>query len=598
MFRQIFSKKYNYRLKISSTNGFHLRPVAKFVAKAKEYKCDIKLKHNNKIANGKNINEILSLSLEYNDEFEIITQGKQSKAALTHLIDTFEDIMQQDKPATSLQKIKTKNKYETSSVNITPLYEGVAIAPIYHLQTKQTKQNSSLTLTDAINKVKQSLQNKDNEIFQAQLALLESIDSNIDTVEKLEEFIQNQISNLSGMMKAKAIDYQDILHQIKSLLGEDTQIILPDSEAILLAKDLLPSQIKQLVNSTIKGVILQQASITSHSAILLKSYGIISAIANVNIDKHTPVILDTIDANLIINPTKNDNTIASTFQKQHLQKQMLIQNNKTKDAITKDNRYIKVYANITDVNSARQAKEQGATGVGLLRSEFMFDSQLPTLQTQIQTYQQIFELFDDITVRTLDVGGDKNLPFIDIPKEHNPFLGIRGIRLLKIVPQILQTQLLAIYKASENKPIKIMFPMITTTSEFIEAKEFAIEVANKHNIDISHIKFGMMIETPIVLFDLNKFDKLVDFYSIGSNDLAQYSYAIERGHPTLSVDESDEAFINMLRFIYQNRTKDISICGEIASNKKVIKKLIDIGYDKLSVSVANIATIKQEIRDV
>ena len=598
MFKQLFSKKYKYLLTISSKNGFHLRPVAKFVAKTKEHKCDVRLIYKDKSANGKNINEILSLSLGYNDEFELITQGKNAKESLHTLVDELEMIMMQDTPIAKTQTTQNTKMYQNSFTDITPIYEGVVQAPIYHLQTQKIEQTSSITFAQAINQLKNTLSQKDDEIFQAQLALLESIESHIDSLEKFEGFIHTQISKLDGIMSAKAIDYQDILTQIKSLMGESYKLVLPNNKSILLADNLLPSQIKLLVNSNIKGVILKNASISSHSVILLKSYGIVSAIANVNIDNDTTVILDTLSVNLVINPNKDDKLTASNQAKIYEQKQALVQENRDKKAITKDNREIKVYANITDVNSAQQAKVQGASGVGLLRSEFMFTSKLPTLQTQIETYKQIFELFDDVTVRTLDVGGDKELPYIDIPKENNPFLGIRGIRLLQIVPDILQTQLLSIYQASSGKSIKIMFPMITTVDEFIQAKQFATNIAKEHDMDISHIKFGMMIETPIVLFGLQEFDKVVDFYSIGSNDLAQYSYAIERGHPTLSIDESNQAFINMLRFIFQNRTKEISICGEIASNKKVLKKLIDIGYDKLSVSIANIATIKQEIRDV
>ena len=599
--KQLFYKKYNHSLTISSPNGLHLRPVAKFVNISKQYSCDVVFGFNNTHKNAKNINSILELGASYQDIITLSTQGKDAKKAIEVLSKEFEKIMQEDIPSSEVsqkQSIEVSHSYDEKGEDIKAIYEGIAISLAYNCTFTNTKSIQNISLQEAIKKFAYKLTETKEDIFVAQKALLEEIPKDIQTLKGLKTYIETQISSLAPNMNAKAIDYQDILHGISDIMGLKTKIDIPTKECILVCDDLLPSQIQTIKNSNVKGVILKKASTSSHSAILLRSEGIVSAICDMDIINNTPILLDTTLDKLIINPSTHSLQKASTIlQKINLKKEQE-ELHKYQETITKDGKCIDVLGNIQDINSALQAKDAGASSIGLLRSEFMFTQSKPTLQQQTKLYTQIFDMFDEITVRTLDVGGDKELPYIDIPKESNPFLGIRGIRLLEIVPDIIATQLLAIYKASSHKPIKIMFPMISTLQEFIKAKEFAHKVAQEHNIDISHIKFGMMIEVPLVVFNLFLFDKVVDFYSIGSNDLAQYSFAIQRGHPSLAYDESLDEFLEIISYIKKHTSKPLSICGEMASNPKIIKKLIDIGIDTISVSPANIAKIKEEIRNV
>ena len=234
----------------------------------------------------------------------------------------------------------------------------------------------------------------------------------------------------------------------------------------------------------------------------------------------------------------------------------------------------------------------------IVSEEILFKEEKPTLEVQTQAYEEIFTLFDDITVRTLDIGGDKALPYINLPKEANPFLGIRGVRLFQTHPEIMAEQIQAIFLASKNRAIKIMFPMISSVEEFKEAKHFAYEVAKKHQLDISNIKFGIMIEVPSVLFLIGAFNDVVDFYSIGTNDLTQYLFAIERTHPTLKTDALSPVVFDAIETIIKKATKPVSICGELAANKEAISKLIHSGIGTLSVSPKSIAQTKEEIRHV
>jgi phosphocarrier protein FPr len=321
-------------------------------------------------------------------------------------------------------------------------------------------------------------------------------------------------------------------------------------------------------------------------------------ILNRDIDKDIRgnIILDSINSKLILSPTKEEIEKAKDMQKQLNLASKKSFESRFDIVKTSFGKNIKILANVTDLDSAREAKEFGADGIGLLRTEFLFKTKRPTLQEEIETYKEIFELFDDITIRTLDIGGDKSLPYISIPKEDNPFLGLRGIRFSLYEKELFRQQLLAIFKAHNNRPIKIMFPMVSQKEEFIEAKEIAQEVARENSIDISNIMFGIMLEVPSVILAIKIFDREVDFYSVGTNDLTQYLFAIERTHNTLKVDPLSPILISALKIIIDTAKKPVSICGELAGIDEAVKILVKIGYDRLSVSPRLVPHIKNVVR--
>ena len=365
----------------------------------------------------------------------------------------------------------------------------------------------------------------------------------------------------------------------------------------MVADDLLPSAIHTLKRSHVQGVILKKTSATSHTAILLRASGIPSLILDTDLEMTTsPVILDADAAVLITVPTTEDLEKANTGKENHKDKHHKAHEKRFQSSQTKAGKNIQVFANVSDVTSAKVAKEEGAEGIGLLRTEFLFDTVKPTIEEQTKAYKTIFPLFSNITVRTLDIGGDKSLPYVKLPEEKNPFLGIRGVRLFKTHPELLEEQLLAIFLATKSRALKIMFPMIATVDEFVEAKAFAQNVASQHELDISHLQFGMMIEVPSVLFLIEEFNKVVDFYSIGTNDLTQYLFAIERTHPTLKTDTLSPVVFSALENILKQSTKPVSICGELASDTNAIPKLLALGLKTLSVSGKSVAQTKEYIR--
>ncbi len=602
--KNIFAKSKSTEFAVTSSSGFHLRPIAQFVALAKTFSCKVTATFNNKTVDAKKVNNLLSLALEKGDTFTLNAKGDKAGDALHKLHSLLSELMQQDKEIKQIEKVS--HNYIGDIVGGEIISQGVVIAHTYPYTTTEAKQKNSLCFDDAVvyaldelNRLSKS-KNQNADIYLAQKELLLAVSQNSTNLISFEKYIEKETEKLIGFVhESKIADYRDIHLRVKKHLGYEIHLTFPDRPFILLADDLMPSEIDILIKTKVVGVVLQETSIYSHSAILLRATGIPSIIADITlIGTNQQVILDTHSGVVVITPNDIDLERAKNIIIQNKNKKEISATKRFDNVSTKEGKRVKVFANVEDIISARIAKEEGADGIGLLRSEFLFKNKKPTIEEQEASYREIFKLFDDITIRTLDVGGDKSLPYLYLPVENNPFLGIRGVRLFRTHPDILAEQLYSIFLASDNKPIKIMFPMVSRVEEFVEAKKFALEVASSNGIDISHILFGIMVEVPSVIFLLSEFDKIVDFYSIGTNDLSQYLFATERTHPILKIDTYSPAIFSAISMIAKGVTKPLSICGELASDFNAIDKLIDIGIETLSVSPKSIAQTKEDIRDV
>lgn len=606
----LFYKPCQTRLCVTSANGFHLRPAASFANTAKQFPCSIFASFNDKKVDVKNINALLSLSLDKQDCFTLTAQGRKAEEALEALTKQFSFLMQNDQESYPIQKEKII--YEGEIVEGEIVAEGIAVAKLYEYKTQEVSTQNGLGFQEALKNSLQELDmlhtlyqtTPDASIYLAQKELLKTLAQKNNTLEDFKDAIAQASCSLGGTsMKAKIGDYQDLLWRVKKHLGIEEKMILPTTPFILFAEDLLPSQIEQLTQSLVQGVILKKSSLRSHAAILLRAAGIPSLILALPDDAECALapgitVLDSYAGVLICTPSQNDLQKATKRLQEDKNTKRHLRSQRFKKALTAQGKPIHLLANVSDIKSAKEAKEEGAEGIGLLRSEFLFTQAKPSFETQVQAYKEIFALFDNITVRTLDIGGDKALPYIRLPHENNPFLGVRGIRLFRTHPEIIEEQLHAIFVAAQKKPIKIMFPMVAQVEEFSEAKAFAYHIAQKHKLDISSIQFGIMIEVPSVLFLLRQFNQVVDFYSIGTNDLSQYLFAIERTHPTLKLDAHSSVLFDVLEKIVNETAKPLSLCGELASDNKAIPKLITLGIETLSVSPKMISTVKEEIRHV
>ena len=605
-FSRFFSRPAGTTLTVTSSNGFHLRPAAQFVNLAKRFSCELTAESHNKTVNAKAVNALLSLGLEQGDSFIVQARGKDAADAVEALEALFCELMKDDRAVETLKKEDAV--YEGPVIDGETISRGIAVAAACRYAEKAERTKNGADFSEALAKSLDELEalyrvNEENEdagIYLAQKELLKAIGEQVDSLGTFEETIAEESARLVGSkMEAKITDYRDILQRVKKQMGFAVEMILPGRPVILLAKDLLPSQIETLQQRGVEGVVLKETTLTSHTAILLRGAGIPSLIADYSeIEEDEKVILDAHSGMIVTKPSAKDLQEAQERKTEDLEQRSISAEKRFEKAVTRARKQIRVLANVTDADSARAAKEEGAEGIGLLRTEFLFKEEKPTFEAQREAYEAIFTLFDDITVRTLDIGGDKKLPYLTLPKEENPFLGIRGVRLFRTHPQLMEEHLRAIFTAAKGRPLKIMFPMVSTVEEFIQAKTFAQNTAKKYALDIASVRFGIMVEVPSVLFLIPEFNRIVDFYSIGSNDLTQYLFAVERTHPSLKVDEHSPVVFDAIRTVVEQAEKPVSICGELAGDPEAIDTLLKTGIETLSVSPKNIAATKEEIRHV
>jgi phosphocarrier protein FPr len=363
-----------------------------------------------------------------------------------------------------------------------------------------------------------------------------------------------------------------------------------------------------LDRSRVMGFCTTRGGATSHVSILARSVGL-PAVAGIEpaaleVPNGTAVILDGNKGTLRLNASPEEVTRirrAQEFAEQRRKKSLA---HAREPAMTLDGTRIEVLANIGGLNDARQIAGLGGEGVGLLRSEFLFmeRSDAPTEEQQFETYKSITDAVganNPLIIRTLDVGGDKPLSYLPIPKEDNPFLGERGVRVGLDRPEILRTQLRAILRAARFGKISVMFPMIATLNELRDVKAILAEEAA--SLGVPSIPAGIMVEVPAAAVMAAQFAREADFFSIGTNDLTQYTLAMDRGHPKLA-PQVDALSPAVLRLIAQTVSgagatgRRVGVCGGIASDPRAIPILLGIGVDELSVSLPAIPAVKAQIR--
>lgn len=411
------------------------------------------------------------------------------------------------------------------------------------------------------------------------------------------------------LLAARATDLRDVGRRVLRLLtgATETAPVFPE-ETILVAEDLTPSDAATLDRGKILGFCTVAGGATSHVAILARSFGI-PAIAAIeprvlDIPDETIAILDGDNGTLRLDPAPSEIEI--------VKKQLLVvaERRKTElasatgSAVTKDGARIFVVANIGNAKDAEEAVKMGGEGVGLLRSEFLFfdRSTPPTEDEQAQVYETIARTLGPdrpLTIRTLDVGGDKPLAYLPIPREENPFLGERGIRISLDRPEMFRTQLRAILRASRGYNVQIMFPMIASLDEWRAAKSMLDEEAAR--LKMPAVPAGIMVEVPSAALLAELFAPEVAFFSIGTNDLTQYTLAMDRGHPKMAphIDGLHPAVLRLIACTAEaaaRHGKSVSVCGGLAGDFPAVPLLIGLGINKLSVSVPAIPGVKALVR--
>ena len=416
-------------------------------------------------------------------------------------------------------------------------------------------------------------------------------------------------------MKARAVDVKDISGRVVNVLaGIGDGSIESDVPVILLADDLSPSETVQLDKSKILAFVTKNGSANSHTAILARSMNIPALVKTdvALLEEYNGIqaVVDGIDGTFIINPDEE------TSQKM-IRKKMEYEKERTellkligKDNVTTDGRRINVYANIGSVEDVEKVLANDGGCIGLFRSEFLYlgREDYPTEEEQFEIYKEVLSRMGGrkVIIRTLDIGADKQVDYFNLPKEENPAMGYRAIRICLDRVDIFKTQLRAIYRASAFGTAAIMFPMIISVNEIRRIKEIVEEVKAeliKEGRSFNRVELGIMIETPAAVMISEELAKEVEFFSIGTNDLTQYTLAIDRQNQSLDniYDSHHPAVLRMIQMTIENGHKGgawVGICGELGSDTTLTKTFVDMGIDELSVSPTYILGLRKAIREI
>ena len=434
-------------------------------------------------------------------------------------------------------------------------------------------------------------------------------------VSQAKEQFATMFANMDDeYMKGRAADVKDISDRIISILNGSSIGFEFDAPVILSAEDLTPSETIQMDKEMVLAFVTTGGSKSSHTAILARMLGIPAIISmDLDIENHhgKHVIVDGEKGHVYIEP--DDATTEQMKQKQAKQQERnkLLKELKGKENITSTGKTIDIYANIGDVSDVEMVLANDAGGIGLFRSEFLYLSttDYPTEEFQFNAYKAVAEKMNGkkVIIRTLDIGADKQIDYFDLPKEENPALGLRAIRICLTRPDIFKTQLRALLRASHYGNIGIMFPMIISVKEVIEIK--AVVEAVKAELRAEGIPFdenidlGIMIETPAAAMISDKLAEELDFFSIGTNDLTCYTLAIDRQNASLERfdDPHHEALLRLIELTVTNAHKAgiwAGICGELAADTSLTEFFINIGVDELSVSPPYVLPLREKVRSL
>ncbi|TFJ73573.1 phosphoenolpyruvate--protein phosphotransferase [Carnobacterium maltaromaticum] len=521
--------------------------------------------------------------------------------------------------------------------------DGVAIAKVYMLIepdlsfnkiTVEDSASENERLANALNKAKQELElirqkaaeslgEEEAQVFDAHLMVLSdpeligSIEGNIkdnkvNAESGLKEVTDMFISMFEGMednpyMQERAADIKDVTKRVMShLLG----VKLPnpsmiDEEVIVVAHDLTPSDTAQLNRQFVKAFVTDIGGRTSHSAIMARSLEIPAIVGTkeitAKVKENDSIIVDGLEGDVIIHPEASDVTKyeekATAFAAQKAEWDKL----KNEKTLTADGKHIELAANIGTPKDLVGVKNNGGEAVGLYRTEFLYmDSpDFPTEEAQFEAYKAVLEGMEGkaVVVRTMDIGGDKELPYLTLPHEMNPFLGYRAIRICLAQPDMFRTQLRALLRASVFGQLRIMFPMIATLGEFRQAKAMLLEEKAKlvgEGVEVSNdIEVGIMIEIPAAAVIADKFAKEVDFFSIGTNDLIQYTMAADRMNERVSYlyQPYNPSILRLIKNVIDASHKEgkwTGMCGEMAGDQTAVPLLMGLGLDEFSMSASSI----------
>lgn len=416
-------------------------------------------------------------------------------------------------------------------------------------------------------------------------------------------------------MKARAADIYDVSERmLKILTGRNSIGIQSEEPVIIAVNDLAPSQTVQLDKSKILGFITFRGSSNSHTAILARTMNLPAVVGTGEIDSAYNgmlAVINGIDGSVIINPDSETLSEMQQLKQKSDSENQLLLDLKGKANVTKDGRRIRIFANINTPSDTDAVIKNDAEGIGLFRSEFLYlkSGSYPSEEEQLESYRDVVRKMEGkrVVIRTLDLGADKTADCFGLDNEENPALGYRAIRISLSMPEMFKTQLRAVLRASAYGNVSLLFPMITSLDEVLRIKEIVAEVKSElDNEGISfdrNIKLGIMIETPAAALISEILAKEVDFFSIGTNDLSQYTLAVDRQNPKLDkfFNPRHEAVLRLIRITADNAHNagiPCGICGELGADTELVGEFIKMGVDELSVSPNSVLKLRKKIRSL
>ena len=632
---------------VPGSSGLHARPAALFVDVAKGFASDVRVRHGERVANGKSLGSLLTLGAEAGANLTILARGADQEAALRALREAVEaGLGEGDEPADA--PVPGGLSWEPAGPG-TPVLGvsaagGIAIGPLWHLKRRRlvvgrTARDPVLEerrLRGAIESARAGLRELHDAvraksgagraaIFRAHEAFLDDPDLTAATLERIragssagwawQQTFEEQAAALGRvddpLVASRAIDLGDVGERVLGFLAEvdDDAPHLPDHPVILVAEDLSPSDTAAIDPARVVGFCTAAGGPTSHTAIIARALGIPAVVgagrAALTQPEGVTAVLDGFSGTLWVGLGPGDLGAAERAREDLTAARAVEHQTRYEPAITTDGHRVQVVANIAAPAEAAAAVEAGAEGVGLLRTEFLFLGR-DTPPSEDEQYDAMAEMVTalgglPLVVRTLDIGGDKQAPWLELPAEDNPFLGVRGIRLCLARPDLFLPQLRAIYRASLLGPVEIMFPMVAR----LEDLEGALEYAEKARVEVgaAPVDIGVMIEVPAAVAMAPELARRVQFFSVGTNDLTQYVLAMDRGHPTLArqADALHPAVLRMIKALVDAADAAgiwVGVCGGMAVEPEGALILTGLGVTELSVSIPSVAAVKARLRTV
>ncbi len=628
---------------VGPATGLHARPCTALAALARGFQARIRVAFREQLADAKSMASILRLGAPHGATVELLAQGPDAAQALEALSALLEspEAPEAANPAVRHDWCPEPGSFSLSGVATAP---GLAVARVHRLATavltesdehQGTPQQEGARFATALETSRSQLQELHRQvstrtdaataqIFSAQQELLDdaALRERVESLvldgrsavaawkQATRELAEALTNSGNALVAARAADVRDIESRLLAnfsgamalaTLGESPEPVL------LVARELTPSQTAALDPQRIAGFCTVEGGATSHVAVLARSLGIPAVTgadeAILALPEGALVVLDADAGSLFPSPSPTE-IDAARRALQRLQSRLEVAwRERYEPALTRDGHRVEIVANITGIEGARKAASSGGEGVGLVRSEFLFlgREEAPGEEEQVEAYRAMLQALGGLpmVLRTLDIGGDKNTPYIQVPREDNPFLGVRGIRLCLRQPELLRPQLRAAYRASVEGPLRIMFPMVTSIGEFRAAKALAEEV--RAELGVPPVPLGVMIEVPAAALLADVLAREADFFSIGTNDLTQYTLAMDRGNPQLAREAqgTHPAVLRMIALTVEAAHRHgrwVGVCGGLAGELAGSALLVGLGVDELSMALPDIARVKSHLR--